>query len=94
MRRWKRWAFTGYSAGLIHQDKNRRQIFAAYKRAQRQFKSYRAAAQTVGEHAEVTPELSTLAALVDIAAYRPEAPDASMVEAARQAQRGKDTKNI
>lgn len=83
-RRWKRWSFTGFSKGLIHQDKNRRQIFAAYKRAQRQAKSYRGITQTVGEHAEATPELSTLATLVDIAAYRPEAPDASMVEAARQ----------
>ncbi|MCA0458614.1 MAG: transglutaminaseTgpA domain-containing protein [Chloroflexi bacterium] len=83
-RRWQRWSFTGFSKGLIHQDKNRRQIFAAYKRAQRELKSYRATTQTVGEHAERTPNLSALAQLVDIAAYRPEAPDASLVEQARQ----------
>lgn len=83
-RRWKRWTFTGYSAGLIHQDKARRQIFAAYRKAQRQLKSYRKTTQTVQEHAGTIPELDTLAALVDIAAYRPEAPDAGMVEKAKQ----------
>ncbi len=81
-RRWKRWTFTGYSSGLIHRDKARRQIFAAYRRAQRQLKSYRDPTQTVQEHAEMTPELDALAALVDIAAYRPDAPDANMVEQA------------
>src|SRR5262249_19583631 len=83
-RRWKRWKFTGYSSGLIHKDKARRQIFAAYRRAQRQLKSYRGTTQTVQEHAEVTPKLGTLATLVNIAAYRPEAPDANMVETAKR----------
>jgi transglutaminase-like putative cysteine protease len=83
-RRWKRWTFTGYSAGLIHKDKARRQIFAAYRKAQRQLKSYRSPTQTVGEHAKTTTELDELAALVNIAAYRPEAPDAKMVEQAKR----------
>jgi hypothetical protein len=83
-RRWKRWKFTGYSSGLIHQNKARRQIFAAYRRAQRQLKSYRGTTQTAQEHAEIAPELGTLAALVDIAAYRPEAPDTNMVKQAAQ----------
>ena len=85
-RRWKHWTFTGYSQGLIHQDKARRQIFAAYRKAQRQLKSYRDPTQTVQEHAGLTSELDTLAGLVDIAAYRPEAPDAKMVEKAKQAR--------
>ncbi len=83
-RRWKRWTFTGYSAGLIHKDKARRQIFAAYRKAQRQLKSYRSPTQTVGEHAKTTPELDELTALVNIAAYRPETPDANMVELAKR----------
>ncbi len=82
-RRWKRWTFTGYSAGLIHKDKARRQIFAAYRKAQRQLKSYRDPMQTVQEHAKTTSELDALAALVDIAAYRPDAPDAGMVKQAK-----------
>ncbi|MBI1276735.1 MAG: DUF3488 domain-containing protein [Anaerolineaceae bacterium] len=83
-RRWKRWTFTGYSRSLIHQDKARRQIFAVYRQAQRQLKSYRDPAQTVQEHAAIKHELDTLATLVDIAAYRPEAPDEGMVEKAKQ----------
>lgn len=86
-RLWKRWTFTGYSAGLIHKDKARRQIFAAYRKAQRQFKSYRGPTQTVGEHAKTIPELDELAALVNIAAYRPEPPDANMIERAKQFNR-------
>ena len=81
-RRWKRRTFTGYSAGLIHQDKSRRKIFAAYRRAQRQLKSYRNPMQTVQEHAETTPELSTLTALVEMAAYSPDTPDEKMVKQA------------
>jgi transglutaminase-like putative cysteine protease len=68
---------------LTHRDPARRAIFAAYRRAQRQLKSYRGEAQTVGEHAAGVPELKELAALVEIAAYRPEAPDAAMVQKAR-----------
>lgn len=99
-RRWKRWTFTGYSRSLIHQDKARRQIFAAYRKAQRQLQSYRDPTQTVQEHADMTPELDTLAALVDIAAYRPDAPDAGMVEKAikerfnTRAQRREDAKGV
>ncbi|MBA3871401.1 MAG: DUF3488 domain-containing protein [Anaerolineae bacterium] len=91
-RRWKRWTFTGYTSGLIHKDKARRQIFAAYRKAQRQLKSYRDPKQTVQEHARTTPELDALAALVDIAAYRPDAPDANMVKRAEQAVLKKPTK--
>ena len=85
-RRWKRETFTGYSSGLIYQDQARRQIFAAYRKAQRQLKSYRDPTQTVGDHAKTTPQLETLAALVEIAAYRPESPHAAMVKKAEQEQ--------
>jgi hypothetical protein len=82
-KRWKKLRFTGYSPGLIHTDKTRRAIFAQYRKAQRTLRSYRAPEQTVQEHAGVTPDIAELASLVDIAAYRPEAPDAGMVERAK-----------
>ncbi len=80
---WKRRTFTGYSAGLIHRDKARREIFAAYRRAQRQLQSYRGSTQTVQEHAKQTSELDDLARLVDIAAYRPDVPEAKLVAQAK-----------
>jgi hypothetical protein len=67
----------------LHSDPMRRQIFAAYRRAQRQLKSYRGDGQTVREHAATAPDLRELAELVEIAAYRPQPPDAAMVERAR-----------
>lgn len=67
----------------LHSDPTRRQIFAAYRRAQRQLKSYRGDGQTVREHAAAAPDLRELAELVEIAAYRPQPPDAAMVERAR-----------
>ncbi len=66
-----------------HRDPARRAIFQAYRRAQRQLKSYRGAAQTVAEHAAITPELGELAELIEIAAYRPEPPDPAMIQRAR-----------
>jgi hypothetical protein len=72
-----------------HRDPARRAIFAAYRRAQRQLKSYRAEAQTVGEHAAITPELAELSELVDIAAYRPQPPDQAMIARARGGVEGK-----
>lgn len=89
----KRFAITRYSPTLIHQDRSRRQIFALYKRAQRQLRSYRTPAQTVQEHAQTTPELDTLAELVDIAAYRPQAPDASLIERAKQSLKPRQKHN-
>ena len=78
---------------LTQRDPSRRAVFAAYRRAQRQLKSYRGEAQTVGEHAQVAPELSELAELVEIAAYRPEPPDAGMVQKAKDlTQRRKGAK--
>lgn len=84
-KRWKRLHFTGYSPGLIHNDKTRRQIFALYRRAQRQMRSYRSPAQTVQEHAALTPELDALAEIVDAAAYSPEPPDVQLLEQAKHA---------
>jgi protein-glutamine gamma-glutamyltransferase len=84
-RRWKRLHFTGYSAGLIRRDKTRRQIFALYRRAQRDLHSYRALTQTVQEHAETAAELGALAEMVDVAAYSPEPLEAGLVEKARTA---------
>jgi hypothetical protein len=81
-RRW-RIPLRGRWQRLTQRDPARRAIFAAYRRAQRRLKSYRGEAQTVSEHAAGTPELQELAALVEIAAYRPEAPDAGMVQKAK-----------
>ncbi len=67
----------------VLRDPTRRQIFAVYQRAQRQAGSRRAPTQTVREHARVTPELASLAELVEIAAYRPKPPGRSLVERAR-----------
>ena len=71
---WRRWT---------QRDPSRRAIFSAYRRAQRRLKSYRSEAQTIGEHAALTPELAELAELVDIAAYRPQPPDPAMIQRAR-----------
>jgi hypothetical protein len=72
----------------LHAHPNRRRVFAVYRRAQRRLRSRRALAQTVQEHAAAHPELANLAAAVDVAAYRPEPPDAGMVEAVREWLRG------
>ena len=72
---------------LSRRDPARRAIFASYRRAQRQLKSYRGEAQTVGEHAKATPELSELAELVEIAAYRPQPPDQAMIKRAKMWKR-------
>lgn len=85
-RRWKGLRYSGYSRGLIHQDPTRREIFAIYRRAQRQLRSYREPTQTVQEHAAAMRELEALAELVEIAAYRPEAPDKALVEQAKRAR--------
>lgn len=78
----------GWGAGravryTMLRDASRRQIFAVYRRAQRQAGSPRAVTQTVREHAETTPELAALAELVEIAAYRPQPPEPSLVARAR-----------
>jgi transglutaminase-like putative cysteine protease len=70
-----------------HRDTARRRIFAAYRRAQRELKSYRARAQTVHEHAVTQPVLDELAQLVEVAAYRPEPPDVEMVRRAKDWKR-------
>jgi protein-glutamine gamma-glutamyltransferase len=88
-KRWKQLHFTGYSAGLIRRDKARRQIFALYRRAQRQLHSYRAPTQTVQEHAEQIRELAILAKIVDRAAYSPKPVSPKLVERAKQAVKRK-----
>jgi hypothetical protein len=67
-----------------YQDPARRRIFAAYRRAQRELRSYRAATQTVHEHTVSQPQLTELGQMVEIAAYRPEPPDEGMVKRARE----------
>ncbi len=83
-KRWKNLRFTGYSPGLIRQDRARQQIFALYRRAQKDLRIYRAPAQTIQEHARAVTELDTLAEIVDAAAYSPEPLDISLVEKAKQ----------
>lgn len=61
----------------------RRAILSAYRKAQRTLRSQRQPPQTVQEHATLTPELSTLAEAVEVAAYRPEPPDEAMVKQAK-----------
>ena len=82
-RRWKTPAWLIQWQRITKRDPARRAVFAAYRRAQRPLKSYRGEAQTVGEHAQASPELRELAQLVEIAAYRPEPPDAGMIERAK-----------
>ena len=65
-------------------EHERRIIFAAYRKAQRDLHAPRGTAQTVTEHAAAHPELDDLAPLVEAAAYRPEPPDESMLAAARR----------
>jgi transglutaminase-like putative cysteine protease len=65
-----------------HRDPARKRIFAAYRRAQRQLRSYRADGQTVREHAHMMPELSELAELVEIAAYAPQPPSPEQIKRA------------
>jgi transglutaminase-like putative cysteine protease len=74
---------------FVHHDPARKRIFAAYRRAQRQLRSYRAEGQTVREHAHVTPELSALAELVEIAAYAPTPPSQEQVRRAEGWQNGR-----
>lgn len=87
---WLAWRSRGWlmlrlaSRTRSHDDPARRRIFAAYRRAQRQIKQYRCEGQTVREHATAAPDLRELAELVEIAAYRPQPPDAAMVERAQK----------
>jgi transglutaminase-like putative cysteine protease len=57
----------------------RRRILAVYRRAQRELRAPRRAAETVQEHAAARPEVVPLAEAVEVAAYRPEPPEASLV---------------
>src|SRR5262249_51639065 len=85
LRFWKWWA--NHKIGnrfqhILGRDPARWQIFVAYRRAQRQLKTFRTEAQTAQEHAITEPELQELANLVDVAAYRPQPPESSLVERA------------
>lgn len=70
--------------GFRRVDPARAAIFAAYRRGQRALKSYRGASQTAREHAAAAPELAEITALVEVAAYRAQPPDAAMVEQAKR----------
>jgi transglutaminase-like putative cysteine protease len=80
---WMRRGIGKYIRRVWYRDPARRQIFAAYRSAQRQLKSFRDSSQTVQEHAAAQPELQDLAALVDIAAYRPQPPEPSLIGRAK-----------
>lgn len=60
-------------------DPVRRRIFAVYRRAQRELRAYRDPAQTVQEHAADHAELAAIASIVDVAAYRPQPPEAELL---------------
>jgi hypothetical protein len=77
-----------HSRYTMERDPARRHVFAAYRRALRRAGMVRGQAQTPSEHAREhegnAPSLAVLAALVDVAAYRPDPPDATMIERARR----------
>jgi len=86
---WRWWgsliiAFIQRWSAAQRQHPNRQRIFNAYRAAQRRLRSKRAPAQTVQEHAARHVELTDLAHVVDIAAYRPDPPDDSIVARAQQ----------
>jgi protein-glutamine gamma-glutamyltransferase len=80
---WKKRGLGKHFRRLINRDPARHHIFASYRSAQRQLKSFRASTQTAQEHAAAQPELRDLASLVDIAAYSPQPPEPSLIERAR-----------
>lgn len=88
-RLWKRPEFRRYLQNTLHRDPKRRRIFAVYRRARRQLRAPRDPSQTPQEHAAVFPELTDLAEIVTIAAYRPQPPDQSLVARALKWKRGK-----
>lgn len=63
------------SAHVFTQHPARKTILAQYRRAQRVLRLKRAASQTAQEQAHAAPELTELAMLVDVAAYRPAPPN-------------------
>lgn len=66
-----------------HDDPRRKQIFAAYRRAQRKLGVPRDSTQTVSEHAADHQAIAPLARIVEIAAYRQQPPDESLVDQAK-----------
>ncbi|MEO1286595.1 MAG: transglutaminaseTgpA domain-containing protein [Chloroflexota bacterium] len=80
-RGWHIWQ--GNRKRKVHTHPNRRKIFRAYHRIQRQIKSKRNDSQTVQEHAQQHPELQDIADIVDIAAYRPKPPEDTLLQRIR-----------
>jgi transglutaminase-like putative cysteine protease len=72
---WQRWG----DDRRPRRDPVRRRIFRAYRRAQRRLGVRRLPAQTVQEQAADNPQLADLADAVDIAAYRSQPPDQSLL---------------
>jgi hypothetical protein len=68
---------------VFYRDPSRAAIFAAYRSAQRQLQSFRERSQTVQEHAATESRIQELASLVEVAAYRPQPPEPSLIERAR-----------
>jgi protein-glutamine gamma-glutamyltransferase len=88
---WKQWEAQAAQAARrrFYHDPARKRIFAAYRKAQRELRSYRGAAQTVREHARAERRLADLAKAVEIAAYRPKPPDAKLVQWVEQRKQRK-----
>lgn len=62
-----------------HTDPTRKAIFREYRRIQRKLGIQREVGQTVQEHAQANPVLQDIADAVDIAAYRPQPPEESLL---------------
>jgi transglutaminase-like putative cysteine protease len=82
-RYWRKRTTGTYSRSLIHQDRQRRQIFALYQQAQRRARSFRRPNQTVAEHAATQATIQALAPWVEAAAYQPGPFDEAMIQQAR-----------
>jgi transglutaminase-like putative cysteine protease len=77
---WHSWKWIqARQSRVYHKDRNRKQIFREYRKLLRSLKAPREPSQTVQEHAEANPLLKEIADAVDIAAYRPNPPDKSLV---------------
>jgi protein-glutamine gamma-glutamyltransferase len=71
-------------------DPIRRKILAEYKRGQRRWRMFRIPTQTVREHAASAPPFDPAVEIVEIAAYRAEPPDESLLERLRTLLNPKD----
>jgi transglutaminase-like putative cysteine protease len=82
---WRRWGRRTWQFALAERqrDPSRRAVLAAWRRALRRARVRGNPARTAQEQAHSLPALAPLADLVDIAAYRPQPPDAEEVRQVR-----------